>query len=395
MKTLKTNNINIKIWIYPFILFLATLISCQPGQNKNDLNNILATQIDSMRIILNFPAVTYGVIRNDSILVLNAVGYRDIETKEKVQPEDYFHIGSNTKSFTAFLSGRLVDEGYIKWDTKFFDLYPELKSNSNPVYHKITLQQLLSHRAGLIGFKHEPEVSIILSEYESGINEGLSINEKRYHLIKHILKKEPLPLYDQCEDCYSNAGFIAAGLMLEKVTNKTWEELIMNLSNDLELGIHIGWPVDYNPGQPKGHINPKYWVLDIEKDLVPISDQLRMYHNFNQFGLLTAPSGNISITTEKFLEYLRLHLEGFNGADNSLKSETYKHILTAFPKYSHGWWVDEINGVTEYSHRGSNGTFYSFAGLFPENNTGIVVMINTYKEEGLTDIINIIEEAVK
>ena len=204
-----------------------------------------------------------------------------------------------------------------------------------------------------------------------------------------------MPVFDKCDDFYSNAGFIAAGLMLEKVSGLTWEKMMMKLSDELNLDLHIGWPVDLDPKQPKGHINPKYWNLDIERDLVPISDQLMMYHSFNQSNLLTTPSGNISIQTEKFLEYLRLHLSGIKGEDNYLKSETYKHILTTYSQYSHGWWVENIDGDTGYTHRGSNGTFYSFAGFFPQRNTGIVVMINTYNESGLTDMIQLIIETVK
>ena len=377
------------------LIYFGLFISCQSQEIQNNNFTLLDNKIDSMRIAFNIPAVAYGVIRDDSIIVLNVLGYRDIETKEKAQLTDYFHIGSNTKSFTAFLSGRLVDVGKINWETKFFDLYPELKEIANPAYYDMTLQELLSHRARLINFKNESEIPTIIAEYESGLLNGLSISEKRYYLIKHILQKEPLPYYEKCADSYSNAGFIAAGLMLEKASGLKWEEMMMNLSDELNLDLHIGWPDDFEPKQPKGHINPKYWNLDIERDLVPISDQLRMYHSFNQSNLLTTPSGNISIKTEKFLDYLRLHLNGIKGEDNYLKSETYKHILTTYSKYSHGWWVDNINGVTEYAHRGSNGTFYSFAGFFPQRNTGIVVMINTYNESGLTNIIQLISKTIE
>lgn len=377
------------------LFYFGLFFACQSQETHNIKFKLLDDNIDSMRIAFDIPAVAYGVIRNDSIIALNVLGFRDIETKEKAQLSDYFHIGSNTKSFTAFLAGKLVEEGKINWETKFFDLFPELKEKANTAYYDMTLQELLSHRARLINFKYEPEVPLIIAEYENGLIKGLSISEKRYYLIKHILQKEPLPEFDKCDDFYSNAGFIAAGLMLEQVSGLKWEELIMNLSNDLNLGIYIGWPVDFDPKQPKGHINPKYWNLDIERDLVPISDQLRMYHSFNQSNLLTSPSGNISITTAKFLEYLRLHLDGLKGKNNYLKSETYKHILTAYLQYSHGWWVDNIEGATEYAHRGSNGTFYSFAGFFPQSNTGIVVMINTYNESGLTDIIQLICKTIE
>ncbi|MCB0744052.1 MAG: serine hydrolase domain-containing protein [Flavobacteriaceae bacterium] len=379
-----------------FLFFWGLIVSSFAQNDSSKIKSQLDLKIDSMRVAFNFPAVAYGVIRNDSIIALNVLGYRDIETKEKAQITDYFHIGSCTKSFTAFLAASLVEKDLIDWNTKFFDLYPELKEYSKPAYYTITLQELLSHRARMIAFKVDPEVGTLIAKYEKDSSEGLSNREKRYQLMKQLLQQEPRPVYEECEDhCYSNAGFVAAGMMLEKVANKSWEDLMLELSDNLNLDLRIGVPVDYSPSQPKGHINPKYWFLDIDKDLVPISDQLRMYHNFNQFGLLTAPGGNISMKTEKFLKYLSLHLQGLQGKDNYLKSETYQHIFTTFSTYSHGWWVDKIDGHVEYAHRGSNGTFYSFEGLFPKRNLGIVVMVNSYSENGLTEIIQEINEAYK
>lgn len=371
-----------------FLLIVFTVIKGQ-ADNYSTIKN----QIDSMRIEYNFPAVAYGVIRNDSILLLDAVGYRNIETKDKVQATDYFHIGSNTKSFTAFLAGKLVEDGLIAWNTKFFDLYPELKDESNPVYYNITLQQLLSHRARLINFKEDSEVFPIITNYENSLGENISLAEKRYLLIENILKLVALPEYDQCDDSYSNAGFITASLMLEKVSGKTWEELITNLSTELNFDLHIGWPDEYSPNQPKGHINPKDWVIDIEKELIPLPFALKKYHYFNQFGLLTSPSGNISITLNNFLEYLQLFISGMNGKDNYIKSETYNHILTSFQGYTLGWWIEDESSPLRFTHRGSNGTFFSFAGFSPERKLGVVVMINTYKEEGLTEMIQLISSS--
>jgi CubicO group peptidase (beta-lactamase class C family) len=93
---------NILIYSCLFVL----LGSCDMKQEQVELFSSLDRQIDSMRIAYNFPAVAYGVIRNDSILALNALGYRDIQTKERVEATDFFNIGSCTKSFTAFLAGK-------------------------------------------------------------------------------------------------------------------------------------------------------------------------------------------------------------------------------------------------------------------------------------------------
>lgn len=232
-------------------LFILTLISCNVNKGTKDLNGIVASQIDSIRIAHNIPSIAYGVIRNDNVLVINTVGYRDIQSKEKAQAEDYYHIGSNTKAFTGFLAAKLVEDNVIEWDTKFFDLYPELKNESDSAYYDITLKKLLSHRARLINFKEPAEIIMVLNNYDKNLEDSLTLLEKRYFLIEEVLKYEQLPLYEECDDSYSNAGYIAAALMLEKATGQSWETLMAELSNDLNLGIHIGSPIDLGTHQPK------------------------------------------------------------------------------------------------------------------------------------------------
>ena len=368
------------LWI--FMLFL--LMSGTTVKKDQNPYKSLEIQLDSLRLKYNIPAIAYGVIRNDSILVENAIGYRNIETKEKVCTGDLFHIGSNTKSLTSFLAGKLVEAGSISWDTRFFDLYPEMKAESNPAYTDITLQQLLSHRARLIKFENESEVYPIV-DYEKNIGANLSLPEKRYQFIRHVLKYEPIPWSDFHDDRYSNAGYIAAALMLEKVTGKHWEDLITEMSDQLNLGIHIGWPDSDDPHQPLGHIDPAKWKIDSDKDLIPIPPILKSYHYFNQYVLLCTPAGNTSISVAGFLKYLKLNLDGLNGKDNYMKADTYRHLFNAYPDYSCGW-VNENYVVHCFHHKGSAGTFNSIAVIVPEKKLGIVIMINTYDGEGINEL---------
>lgn len=357
-----------------------------------NVDTVISRQIDSIRIANNIPSIAYGIIKNDSIIVINTVGYRDILSKEKAESEDLYHIGSNTKAFTGFLAAKMVEDNLIKWDTKFFDLYPELKNESNTAYYGITLKELLSHRARLINFNQPPEIMMIFGKYEKTINDNLTQPEKRYYLIKEILKAEPLPPYEECKDSYSNAGFIAAALMLEKVTEQSWENLMAKLSNDLNLGIHIGSFIDLGM-QPKGHINPKSMRLDIDKDLIPVQipvqDELRPLNGFFEFLQLCTPAGNISISVNDFLKFLQLNINGINGGNNYLKTETYTQIFTSYPHYSMGWWGEPEENLI-YSHRGSNLMFNSFAGISPENKLGVVVMINSHNDYVLTQTLNLL-----
>ena len=370
--------------------FFISMIICAVNIKAQDLDTVVARQIDSVRIAHNIPSIAYGVIKNDSIIVINAVGYRDVLTKEKAQSDDYYNIGSNTKAFTGFLAAKMVEDNLIKWDTKFFDLYPELKNESNPSYYDITLKELLSHRARMINFKAPEEVEMILNKYKKSISDSLSLPKKRYYLVKEVLKSKPLPPYGECKDSYSNAGFIVAALMLEKVTGQSWESLINKLSIDLKLGIYIGNPVDVGIHQPKGHINPQNWGSN--KDLIPVNDETKILPgDFYEFLQLCTPAGNISINANGFLKFLQLNINGINGEDNYLKSETYKQIFSTYTFYSMGWY-EEPEEILRYSHRGSNMMFNSFAGISPEDKLGVVIMINSYNDEGITEVLNLLKK---
>jgi D-alanyl-D-alanine carboxypeptidase len=366
------------------MMFSALIIKAQ------NIDTIVARQIDSLRIANNIASIAYGVIRDDSIIVINTVGYRDILTKESSQSGDLYHIGSNTKAFTGFLAAKIVEDNLIKWETKFFDLYPELKNESNTAYFDITLKELLSHRAQLINFEERAEIEIVLNKYKESISDSLSLPEKRYHLVKEVLKFEPLPKYDECKRSYSNAGFIAAALMLEKVTGQSWETLMIKLSDELKLGIHIGSPIDFGIHQPKGHINPKQYGLDIDKDLIPVQDEQGLLpSDFYEFLQLCAPAGNISISANDFLKFLQLNINGINGENNYLKTKTYKQIFSTYPYYSMGWGNDPEENL-RHAHRGSNMMFNSFAGISPENKLGIVIMINTRNDYAITQTLNLL-----
>lgn len=373
---------------YKFLHFscisLLLIISCNPDSYRNKNINVLEIQIDSLRSIYNIPAISYGVIRNDSVIVQNTIGYRNIETKANAQISDLFHIGSNTKAFTSFIAAKAIEDGLITWDTKFFDLYPELIVESHHAYANISLKELLSHRAQLISFQNTSEIYPIV-DYEKNISPDISLHEKRYEFIKQVLKYDPIPLFEHPDDRYSNAGYIAAAIMLEKATTKTWEDLINEMSDNLELGIHIGWPDDFNSNQPLGHIKPKEWLIDIEKELIPLPYVLKKYHYFNQYILLNSPSGHLSIALPNFLEYLRLNINGLSGENNYLKTETYKELFHMYPDYSCGW-MNEKYYTPCFHHKGGAGTFNSIAIIVPDKKVGIVIMMNAANGDAINEL---------
>ena len=50
---------------------------------------------------------------------------------------------------TSTLIARLVERGQLKWDSALAEVFPDLAPHMNLEFQKVTLLQLLSHRAGL------------------------------------------------------------------------------------------------------------------------------------------------------------------------------------------------------------------------------------------------------
>ena len=349
------------------------IISSCYSQELSEKRKILH-EIDSIRTFFNIPAIAFGVVSDDSVFLQEAIGVRQINTNDSVTINDKFHIGSNAKALTSFIAGNLVDNEIISWDTKFFELFPELKTTSKPGYYDVELKDLLSHRAYINQFKGGEQWGILEQFYELSDSESKSF----YNFSKFLLTLEPLK-FDSTESYkYSNAGYLLAALMLEKVSNKTFEQLVDELNQDLKIDFKIGWPRNHGKCQPTGHVIHKELGIGSEENLVIMPDSIyKDWDLFNAFQYYCRPAGDICVSISDYLKFIQLNLAGLNGQDNYLRSETYSYIFTGAKEYAMGWgnWLE--NGHQYHDHSGTLSTFYSYSFIVPEFNVGIVIMINS------------------
>jgi CubicO group peptidase (beta-lactamase class C family) len=129
------------------ILFLSILIF------PNCFGQIIQLA-DSIRKSYHIPELGYAVVSSSNILDMQIIGVKKINTSLLAEHNDKFRIGSNTKAITGFTAAQLVKQKRISWDTKFFDLFPELKAKSNRTYHHLTLLNLLTFRTKLFPYTY-------------------------------------------------------------------------------------------------------------------------------------------------------------------------------------------------------------------------------------------------
>jgi len=354
------------------VLLISLLIISNCYCQKLSETQKIIHEIDSIRIRFDIPAVAFGVISRDNVVLQGALGVSEINTNDSVTINHKFHIGSNTKALTSFIAGKLVDNGLISWNTKFFDLFPELKTTSKSEYYEIELKDLLSHRAFINPFKGGNQWNILEQFYE--IN--TSNTKSNYNFSKFLLTLEPVK-FDSTEIYkYSNAGYLLAALMLEKVSNKKYEQLLEKINQELSVDFQIGWPRQLNKNQPVGYIVPSELGLGTEGGLIEMPDSILNDDLFKDFQYYCRPAGDICVSITDYLKFIQLNLAGLNGQNNYLKSETYDFIFNGEKEYSMGWgnWI--VNGNHYYGHSGSLVTFYTHTVILKELKVAIVIMIN-------------------
>lgn len=314
--------------------------------------------VDSVRKVYHIPELNYAVVSSEKVIEIQALGYKKVNSSLKAELLDRFRIGSNTKTVTSYIATLLVKEGKIKWDTKFFDLYPELKSKTNEAYHQLTLQDFLTFRANLIKWSYGNETP---TKKEINGNE----HEQRYEFVSWILHQNPD--VEKKAVYWSNPSYVAAGLMLEKVTGKDYKTLVTELGES--LGIKFGF------GQPNFKDNKQTWGHD--ENLMPEKPA----ENFKLNWLSSA--GNINVNLPDYTKFVQLQLQGLLGKSKTLSEKDFEFMHYGLPEFSFGWeWYIDEKSKQRYSfHEGNPGTFLTKVYICKDTDKAFILFANVQSED--------------
>jgi CubicO group peptidase (beta-lactamase class C family) len=339
------------------LAYLSCLCSVQAAAQASAAQQAL----DSLRAKYRLPALLAAVIEPRHIRYVYG-GVRRNDQPGQISLADYFHIGSNTKGVTSLLAGKLVEQGKISWDSKLLDVVPGLRATALPAYADVTLDALLSHRAGIPPYDSGPAIARLL------VFSGTPA-EKRRQFAAYVLQQPPvLPSQGQAY-AYSNAGYALAALMLEQVSQRSWEELVAATFHRLKLHYVIGFPNRRDAQQPWGH-----WQQLATDSILTALGPAHPYH-LQDF---LAPAGDLAMPLPDFARLVQLHLRGLLGHNNYLRAGTYQQLHFGKLGYAYGWGVSKLvtTGAPVSFHDGTAGTFYCHTILYPSQRVAIVVLVN-------------------
>jgi CubicO group peptidase (beta-lactamase class C family) len=307
--------------------------------------------------------VSIAVVEKNKIIYTGGFGYRDYEKKLPVTENTLFAIGSCTKAFTVSMIGMLQNEGKVDIDKPVRNYLPELKFYNEYTNDHATLRDMMCHRTGLP--RHD------FSWYGS--------TASRNELLARIQYLEPsAELREKYQ--YNNFMFMAQGILIEKITGKSWEE---NIRERIL--------------KPLGMNNTNLSVIDMEKS----ADRSLAYTVKNDTIVVAipyrnidaiAPAGAINSCAKDMANWLITWINNgkFNGKEiipTSFRSQAItvqmatgggapgpEHPDIYLSGYGFAWGMNSYRGHYRVEHSGGIDGFITLTSFFPSDSIGIFVV---------------------
>ena len=336
------------------------LLACAaPAQERQPLTDTLET----IRAKYHLPALAAAVVREESVIEIEAVGRRTIGEKVPVIAEDQWHIGSCGKSMTATLAAILVEDGKIAWGTTIGQVFPEWQELIEPAWRAVSLEQLLQHRGGA---PTQPPDNL----WRNARRATGTPTAQRLDFVRGLLLRRPVARPGE-KMIYSNQGYAIAGAMLERATGQPWETLMRErLFGPLGMtSAGFGIPGDAQKlDQPWGHR-----VTDGQPTPVAPGPQV---DNPAAIG----PAGTIHCSIADLARYAGWHARSVRTTARILGPGSFTRLHTAPPgsDYAMGWVVAQRDwaGGTTLMHSGSNTMWYAVMWLAPGKGLALVAATN-------------------
>jgi CubicO group peptidase (beta-lactamase class C family) len=323
------------------------------------------------------PGIAVAIVKDGKVVLEQGFGVRKLGEPAKVDAHTLFAIASNTKAFTAASLSILADEGKLDMGDRVVDRLPGFQMSDPYVTRDMRIRDLLAHRSGLsLGagdLLYWPATTYTTEE------------------VVHRLRNVPIANSFRSQYAYDNILFAVAGLVIEKVSGKSWEDFVHD-----RIFVPLGMTetrtnlLTIAPGDDTATGHAKFDF----KDLKPVAPMA--WKN-------NSAAGGIYSSVHDMAKWMNMQLaggvisKGADGKENRLFSaERQKEMWSMltpieisdpavpelaatkpnFSGYGEGWFLSDYRGHKLVWHTGGWPGMVSRVTLVPDLKLGIVVLTN-------------------
>jgi CubicO group peptidase (beta-lactamase class C family) len=327
------------------------------------------------------PGMAVAVVKDGRVVLAKGYGVRRLGEPAPVDAQTLFGIASNTKAFTATALGLLVEEGKIDWDEPVTRILPWFQMWDPYVTREMTVRDLLVHRSGL----------------GLGAGDLLLFPETTYtrrEILDRLRFIRPATSFRSAY-AYDNILYVAAGLVIETVSGRPWEDFIAE---------RIFKPAGMTSSRPRHsadlagrNVAIPHAALASGVTPLPIDEN----DNMN-------PAGGILSCAEDMARWMLVHLgEGaIPGGGRLFAPRTEKQLTSLvtpmpisdpppellaqrmnFSGYALGFRVSDYRGRKLVNHTGGLSGYVSRTVMAPELGLGIAILTNQESDQAYNSII--------
>jgi CubicO group peptidase (beta-lactamase class C family) len=197
-------------------LFAADEKTLAIADAPRDIGEILKSVVARHRV----PGLSAVVLRGDRVVGAGVAGVRKAGAAEPIAIDDRLLLCSGTKPMTATVAALVVEDGKLSWDSTLGEVLSDSFPQMDPAWRPVTLAQLIEHRAGV------PNDGVYLWKLvRVQLFSSATPSARRQAIITKVLKHAPQSPPGS-RFVYSSLDYFMVAAMLEKVTGRTFEELI-------------------------------------------------------------------------------------------------------------------------------------------------------------------------
>lgn len=347
-------------------LFLGLLASpsnalAQKKKTVADAATLLNTLVEASYATFKTTGLSIAIVKDDQVILSKGFGAANASNNTPAASNSLYNIASCSKAFTAAAVALLVEEGKLRWEDKVRDHLPNFQMSDPYITAQMTIRDLLCHRSGLGTFDGD------LLWYGTNYTD-----EEIVAHVKHL----PIRQEFRSEFGYQNNLYTVAGLVIKKITGKTWSEFITErFFKPLEMG-------NSYPSNDELPSNAPVALGHLEGKVQPI---------YNYEG--GKPAAAIYSSVDDLTHWVRMWLNGgkWNGqqilSPASLRalvsaqtmlgvSPTWQSWGIHFRSYALGWSLFDYSGKKVIEHNGGMPGYISKVMIVPEAGLGLIVLNN-------------------
>ncbi len=286
------------------------------------------------------------IVQNEKILLQKTYGYKNFAAHVLNDPNTIFQIGSVTKQFTATVILKLQEEGKLSVNDKLSAYFPQFK-----YANEITIENLLTHTSGMYDYVAD------IDDEDSAI----TCHPVDKQLLLDIVFKHDLYFKPGAEFRYCNSGYYLLGMIIEKVTAKSYEQNVHDIiltplqmdhslfdfKHSADTNIATGYQTLNNSEQ----IEASAWRWD---------------------STVSYAAGAIWSTTGDMYKWVQAIAD-----KKILSADSWKAMFTPrVDKYGYGVYVDSLFGKQTISHGGGIPGFIAYLCYYPGEDVAIILLNN-------------------